>query len=468
MRITDTAFIAAAALLSVAAVALVWNPAASDRTPVRRPSGSKGDEKRVLLTSYLPVGYDKGGRVDYAQAFTDAALSAAGGTLVLPDFPIRVAPQPGDNHAVRILKGLTIEGAHDSRVIVYERGIQALRFEDVENLDLRRFTVAGPGGDGRGLGHGLVQVTGGRDIRIEALTVLDGDANGIAVAGAEDVTIENCRLEANSKSSIYVSGSRRVRVTDNTISDFGGHLASSGGPIGAGIQLSSNAEAVCSGNLIDGGTGSGILCNALVGGAAPTGTLIDGNRIRGATNAGNMQASSGVRLANSAQEKRARTVVTGNSIEACGVYGLIVENHDGCVIRGNTISDSARSGIVVGTVNGAFVLDNVLIDAGTEELSGQDAIQLINRATDVTVAGNDFLRSGGWQSRLAHARVRDRSRGEGHTIVPRRLAAEGPPTTGQWYQGDVLLDPTPEASGPVGWVCHATGIPGSWRPFGAD
>lgn len=41
------------------------------------------------------------------------------------------------------------------------------------------------------------------------------------------------------------------------------------------------------------------------------------------------------------------------------------------------------------------------------------------------------------------------------------------PTDGTWLQGDQVLDETPSAGGFVGWVCTASGTPGTWKTFGA-
>jgi hypothetical protein len=42
------------------------------------------------------------------------------------------------------------------------------------------------------------------------------------------------------------------------------------------------------------------------------------------------------------------------------------------------------------------------------------------------------------------------------------------PTTGTWFQGDIIWNSAPSnaAGVPIGWVCVATGTPGIWRPFG--
>jgi hypothetical protein len=40
------------------------------------------------------------------------------------------------------------------------------------------------------------------------------------------------------------------------------------------------------------------------------------------------------------------------------------------------------------------------------------------------------------------------------------------PTTGVWFRGDRVLNSAPSAGGVEGWVCTATGEPGTWKAFG--
>jgi parallel beta-helix repeat protein len=49
----------------------------------------------------------------------------------------------------------------------------------------------------------------------------------------------------------------------------------------------------------------------------------------------------------------------------------------------------------------------------------------------------------------------------------RVFAASAAPTVGNWLRGDVVYDTAPSASGFVGFVCVASGAPGTWKTFGA-
>lgn len=41
------------------------------------------------------------------------------------------------------------------------------------------------------------------------------------------------------------------------------------------------------------------------------------------------------------------------------------------------------------------------------------------------------------------------------------------PVAGTWVQGDIVFNSAPSASGFIGWVCTASGTPGTWKTFGA-
>jgi len=464
VRATDLAIIAAGSMLALAGLAVVCQPQEGQRVPAPRERVYL-DDSRVLTVKYLPPGYVEDGSVDYSVELREAAAAAAGGVLVLPDFPLRVNPAPGERWCLRLTDPIAVEGTPGSELFTTATGTQVLRSEGVDGVEFRDFTVRGPGGHGAGLAHGLVQVTGGARVRIEGLTVTDADADGIAVADCADVSIERCVVRRASKAAIYANASRRVRIAQNAVSEFGGHAAPSGETIGAGIQLSSCEVLTCEGNVVDGGTGVGILCNALQGGEPPRDNLIAENIVVGATNVDNQTISSGIRLSNGAPDHVARTVVRGNVIRACGAHGVHVENHDGATVEGNQIAETARAGIVVGAIQGALVARNLISDVGTDGVEGLDAISLVNGASGVVVRENQFTRARTELTATGFARVGDRSGGVGNEVHPRRLMGPAPPSVGQWFLGDLVLNASPTGSGPIGWMCYQTGIPGLWRPL---
>ncbi len=48
----------------------------------------------------------------------------------------------------------------------------------------------------------------------------------------------------------------------------------------------------------------------------------------------------------------------------------------------------------------------------------------------------------------------------------RQYARSAPHSTGEHTRGDIVWNTFPSAGGNVGWVCTATGTPGTWKEFG--
>lgn len=51
----------------------------------------------------------------------------------------------------------------------------------------------------------------------------------------------------------------------------------------------------------------------------------------------------------------------------------------------------------------------------------------------------------------------------GHAVI----YGDAAPTTGAWGRGDIIFDNTPTAGSFIGWVCTASGTPGTWKTWGA-
>ena len=41
------------------------------------------------------------------------------------------------------------------------------------------------------------------------------------------------------------------------------------------------------------------------------------------------------------------------------------------------------------------------------------------------------------------------------------------PSVGDWVVGDIAYNTIPTAGGNIGWVCTASGTPGTWKTFGS-
>jgi parallel beta-helix repeat protein len=457
----------------LATVAFVWVPGGGKQRPARMevalqapPGASTVARVPVHVVDHLPQGYRTDGSVDYTAAVQRAIDAASGATLVLPAFPLLVSAAPGQRWCLRITTPIAIEGQASSVLVERQGAVQVLRSEGVDGVRLCGFTVQGIGRGGRGLAHGLVQVTYGRNVSIEGVRVLGSDADGIAVAGVQNVRVAGCTVEGASKSGIYLSDCERGIVAGNVVTGSGGHLTPAGDVVGAGIQISSNAEVVCADNLVAGGTGIGILCNALAGGAKPMGCVIAGNRIRGVANPANMNVSSGIRLANGNPDRLTHTLVAGNSIQGCGVYGMYVENHGGSTVSGNTVVESERAGIVVSTIRDLALLGNTVLNSGVSGLGSSSGIQLVNGARDVVARDNVVRNAALFRTGHAEERIDDGSNGGGHDLEPRVAHAPAPPIEGTWRRGDLVWNTAPRSGQPSGWICVQDGAPGAWAAFG--
>ena len=334
------------------------------------------------LLEFLPDGYAIDGSVDYRAELQHAIEASVGATLELPDFPIRIGRAPGQVYGVRLLSGTHLVGQPTSLLFTEEFGLQLLRGEGVENLTVERVALRGPGGDGRGLGHGLLQITGGHDVSLRHLDVWSADCDGIALSQVERCRVESCIVIGASKAAIYLSACDGAIVQGNHVREFGGHVVPSGKRVGIGLQLSSCNDVVCSDNLVADGLGVGILCNANQGGAAPKGHLIANNRVRGVTNADYPAVSGGLRLANGSGDTRTDTLVTGNSIADCGRNGIHVEHHDGSLISRNLVTRSEREGILVGTIDGLQLTGNLVTASGAAAIHLSDAAQHVVTESD--------------------------------------------------------------------------------------
>lgn len=434
--------------------------------PIAPPSSTTVLAREFELVDFLPPGFVTDGSVDYSQAVRDAFLAAANGVLKLPNFPVRVSRENNQAWCILVENPMLVTGSASSALVESSGSVQLLRVRNVDGFTIRDVTLRGRPTQGQGLAHGLLQVFGGKSIHIERVRIDGCDADGIAVAQAEGVVIHGCTVSRASKSAIYVNGSTRVRVSANEVIAFGGHRTSSGVVVGAGIQISSNRDVVCSDNVVQGGTGVGILVNALEAGIAPVGTIVTANRVTNTTNPTNSNVSSGIRLANGTGDGRTQTIVTSNSLRGCGAFGIYVENHNGALISQNSIVESERSGIMVASVQAAIVIDNVVLNSGTSGLTNYHQIHLINQATGVVIRDNEVRDLGAFEPGAARDSVLDASQGTPNLVEPTVTLGQGPTFTGSAQRGDVILARTPAAGGYMGWVCISSGEPGVWKAFG--
>lgn len=437
----------------------------------RPPDGGfvlvQGHGRAVDLLEYLPPDPAIDGSVDYTTEVQNAIDAAAGRTLVLPDFPILVSERPGTNWCLLITQPMSIVGSPSSVLLETQGATQILRATDVSHLRYVGFTLEGNGLQGDSLAHGLLQVHFGTNITIDGVTVRGSDADGIAVANARDVRVVNCRVFGASKAGIYLSDCKNGVVSNNVVTYFGGHRAPGNAVVGAGIQLSSNRNLVCAGNVISDGTGMGIFVNAGSGGPRPLGTTIEGNRIENVYNYANANVSSGIFLANSNADRATQTLVTSNSIRSCGRYGIYVERHAGASIVGNSITGTALSGILIGAAQDVRVEDNLVLNSNVSNLYGEAGIRLASNAQRVHAANNWIKNLPQYGAGSALEYTMDESDGVGENVIESRvISATGPPQSGDFQRGDQVRNAAPSIGNFAGWICIEAGSPGVWRPFG--
>lgn len=342
------------------------------------------DPPRVFVVDHLPPHHVTDGSVDYRAEVQEAMDAAAGGSLTLPDFPVRIGRAPGKPYGLIARGELRVYGNTTSTLFTREPGLQLLRGELVKDFLLQGFSVHGIGGHGKELTHGLVQITGGSNVQVRNLRISSTDADGLAIAQVDGVHVERVTVELASKAGIYLAACRNAVVRDNVVREFGGHYLQFGDRVGVGLQLSSCKDVLASANKITDGLGVGILCNALQGGAHPEANTLTLNQVRDVANPDNPNVSGGIRLANGATSKETRTHVYGNTIWSCGANGVYVENHGGAVVSGNLVQKSSRAGVVVSTILGATIENNVILESG----SGHEAIEEINGARSVRARDN--------------------------------------------------------------------------------
>jgi len=415
----------------------------------------------LRVVDFLPPGYVTDGSVDYRASLQRAFDAGAGKRLELPSFPLRVGRTPGQKYGLRIPSGLHLVGSPHSLLLTGETGLQLLRGEGIDDVTLEGFVLQGPGGSGQAMAHGLLQITVGANIRILRLVVRDGDADGIAISGVKRCWVGDCLLERCSKAGIYLVGCVDGLVVNNIIENFGGHIMSTGARVGAGIQLSSNTDLICRGNVVRSGTGVGVLCNATTGGEKPLRNVLADNIVFNVHNTGNPNVSGGMRLANGNPDRQTWTTVHGNRISHCGANGIYIENHGGSTVCGNSITHSGQAGILVSSIADLHLSDNLVRQSGQSGLGQQVDVLLINAASGVTCQEN-WSRSG-----QGYAAAMDQSIGGGINSLDGRLRFRPTvPTTGSWDVGDRVYNSQPMPGEPIGWVCVGGGTPGVWSAFG--
>ena len=125
--------------------------------------------------------------------------------------------------------------------------------------------------------------------------------------------------------------------------------------------------------------------------------------------------------------------VVNNKINASGArYGINVGSMSNGLINGNVTQGFTTSSYHFEGALGGVYLQNPLSDATT-----QNGLYTFASITSGYVVGQNIQTS------------------------------FGIPTLGYWYQGSTFINAAPTAGGYLGYICTATGNPGTWKTYGA-
>lgn len=238
-----------------------------------------------------------------------------------------------------------------------------------------------------------------------------------------------------------------------------------------------------SGNLFANNGFSGIYCHKGTA-IAVAGNVITGNGAQTASAAVSVTMSRSVNISNNIIEgDPIRGTCIGFRFAANEVSDVVVANNicrgswsrtididaaDGSyslrriIVSQNVISGGSH-GIHVGATDQQAVLDSITVSDNIVEQTARTgfscADQVGERSTSVVMVGNTGNRAAA-RSEMRNCGERDNSwnafRGEGPTA----------PTAGRWERGAIFFNSAPAPGAPIGWVCTATGLPGTWSRFG--
>jgi hypothetical protein len=143
---------------------------------------------------------------------------------------------------------------------------------------------------------------------------------------------------------------------------------------------------------------------------------------------------------------------------------------DNVVINGNfvynyltTLSGSPSTSVRVGGIcayndsSGAKTVENVVITNNMVNQGNGIGVQTFSLES-CFIDGNSIFNA-------ASGRLVDTSSIQ-RVANPSVGSYSAAPSTGTWVRGDIVYNSTPASAGYVGWVCTASGTPGTWATFG--
>ncbi len=374
------------------------------------------------------------GTTDTSTAWRNALLANKQVFVSEPDIFL-VTQDGGNNWCVRNTNSNRFIDACGSILKNTDGALQILRNTGTANVHVHNLLVEGPNSDGADGGGGLLQFNSCVTGSIFNCHSKNSDSNGITVSSCTNVDVIGCSSNNDSKTGLYINLSTDCRMIGCRVLDSGGHTVS-GNIVGAGIQASGNTNLIIDSNIIEGGTGYGILCddNSNI---HPSNNVISNNTILNCSNPTNTNVSSGIRCVNGDTTKLTSTQVIENYIRGCGLHSIFMQNHHAFRVLNNTCIESVRDGIVIDTLTDGVVMGNDIWNSDTAAFGGRFSIHLVNACTGVTVKDNAFFDSAEYAAASATLRTNDASSGANTILL--RLINSG---TATLLNGQTTIDVT--------------------------
>lgn len=357
-------------------------------------------------------------------------------------------------------------------------GCNAYRTSDVAILN-NRYTGS------HGNSFGCVEVVA--DVQILGNTATDGNDDLIAITcdsnvpgGTKRVIIDSNNLARSDGKAIGTSGIASGVITGNHIEDTYAPGIQAFTDATYGLQPS--AKLIIVGNLIQrGGQWFGADKMHTAVGTAGHGIYISGDDISVIENKVLNSALHGITGATLTRFK-----VANNEVTTAGLSGIWLGGDNGTAGYATLVDGDVTMNRVSGVQNGVVLGQGTRINVGGNNVSGwsgagETRAMFVGYLQDSQVYDNLLVNTlaGSYGLRVRPGTVNPQMRTWNNpTIVPGDDAGSGAiltldrkitfasaaPTSGKWGQGDIAFNVAAANSGatPMGWVCTASGSPGTW------
>ena len=323
---------------------------------------------------------------------------------------------------------------------------------------------------------------GDSDLRIEGCVATQNTATGFAIEAVR-MTCVNCVSESNGGAGFTSSTANGSPSSDHV---FQGNVARRNAFHGWQTDVyGPNAERILlSGNIFSDNAFSGVFCHkgTIV---SVAGNVITGNGRDTASAGIGVSMSSGVTVSDNLIEGDAtHGVCVGFNYPANRVSDVIIANNQ-CrgsasravwieasepssslqrVVASSNIVSGGSHGFYLGTSAAGAVLDDVTIANNIVHRAEAASYFIVDHApaqsTNVRLIGN----TGAAPTFGPNAGLIEN---QGNSWNAYRGDGAAAPISGTWQRGAIIFNSAPAPGSPVGWVCTASGEPGTWSRFGA-